>query len=43
VLDYKNDIQLIWNSLELDNDFVVHDDVILENVYPGFADDRNLA
>ena len=29
VLDYKDDIQLIWNSLELDKGYVMLDDVIL--------------
>ena len=40
VLDYKKDINLLWVPLQLDKDFVRIEDVILENVYPGFAADR---
>ena len=40
VLDYKKDIKLIWSPLQLDENFVVIDDVIIENVYSGFAADR---
>ena len=40
VLDYKKDIKPLWKILELGEKFVVLDDVIVENVYPGFAVDR---
>ncbi|PQJ28272.1 substrate-binding periplasmic protein [Rubritalea profundi] len=37
VLDFKKDIQFLWKSLELEQNFVIIDGVILENVYTGFA------
>jgi ABC-type amino acid transport substrate-binding protein len=37
VLDFKKDIHLVWESLELEQNFVIIDDVILENVYSAFT------
>jgi ABC-type amino acid transport substrate-binding protein len=40
VLDYEKDIQILWEETALDNDYVMVRDVIIEQVFFGFAENR---